>query len=221
MSPEPTPVADAISPELRKRLEDRGVSLDPTPPSVVETPQEAEERRLRAQEGTRARWVRRLPPMYATATLDDLDPPLVWPASSLNLVLAGGVGVGKTHAAYAQASALVPLGLSCEAWTVADLLEVLRPSDHKAERAQAEYWTRRADVLILDDLGATKVSDWAVETLTALMDARLREGLRTIVTTNCTEDQLEAAWGGRMMDRLRYRRTVKVLLGESRRRGEF
>jgi hypothetical protein len=56
--------------------------------------------------------------------------------------------------------------------------------------------------------------------MTALLDLRVREGRRTVVTTNVPESELEAAWGGRFMDRFRFRRTVVVYRGESRRKAE-
>jgi DNA replication protein DnaC len=193
-----------------------------------ETAEDRAERRRVQAENRAARWMRRLPVMYATAALEDLladgeqaEAGQVcrdWLGStSTTLVLAGPVGTGKTHAAYAVGHAAVRRGLWVEAWTLSDLLEALRPEGDKS----ALEAVRSCDLLLLDDLGATKVSEWAVETMTSLLDHRLREQRRQVVTTNAPYQVLEDAWGGRFADRLRFRWTVVTLLGESRRKAAW
>jgi hypothetical protein len=226
--PEPVAIGDALKDHpLTKRLAERGIQITSTEADEhhhIETPEEAAERREKAHAGVRGRWERRRPAMYANAKMADLSPESVrgsgwsWDHHSLNLCLAGPVGTGKTHAAYAIANDWVDRGMVVEAWSVGDLLTALRPG-HEDERA--DFWCRAADLLILDDLNATKVSEFSMEQITLLMDWRLSRMRRTIVTTNLTEDQLQEAWGERLMDRLRHRRTVKVLTGESRRRPEW
>jgi len=199
--------------------------LGPTEHPEGETPEDREARRRRQAEHRAARWMRRLPVMYATASLDDYDgdeqaqaadTATRWLESpSATLVLAGSVGTGKTHLAYAVGHALVARGDWVEAWTTADLLEALRPGGDE----RALDVVRSCDVLILDDLGATKVSEWAVETMTSLLDHRLREDRRQVITTNVPWPSLEQAWGGRFADRLRFRWTVANMVGESRRAG--
>lgn len=211
---------------LQERLAARGITIDPDakpepdPYAHAESPEEAAQRRALAHAHKVARWERRCPVLYAEArvhTLDDGQSPgalAEWMRSDrLNLILAGSVGTGKTWAAYALGWRLVEDGHGVEAWTVADLLDELRPDGDKAEAAYAE----RAEVLILDDLGASRPTEWAVETMTALMDQRLRERRRTIVTTNLPEAVIASAWGDRLMDRLRHQATVVVMSGPSRR----
>lgn len=206
-----------------KRAADLQASLQPQVPGATqpddETAAEKAERLAARRAVYQARWAAQVPPMYADAHLSDLDPTqaFTWPTGSLNLVLAGPVGTGKTHAAYAAGNDLAAEGTWCQAVTVVDLLAALRP-DGDPSLAKA---VQSCQVLILDDLGAGKASEWAIEQMTALLDLRVREGRRTIVTTNVPEPDLEAAWGGRFMDRLRYRRTVAVFRGESRRKAEW
>lgn len=217
-----TPTVPArLASEAAKR--DTGQPLDPEAFARTETPSERAARETQRLAHVRARWAERLPVMYADATMDDvadLDRDVVtWLAkeASPTLVLAGPVGTGKTHAAYAIANTAVGRGFATEAWSVTDLLAALRPPGD-ADTAKA---IRSASLLVLDDLGAAKASDWAVETITALVDDRLRNGLRQIVTTNHPYEVLEAAWGARLLDRLQYRWTVVVLAGESRRKAAF
>lgn len=218
--PDPVRIGDVIPARLRERLEAMGVQPASELPSPRQETEDEYQERVQARQAVyRARWASQVPPMYADASWADLDESqrFDWPEGSLNLVLAGPVGTGKTHAAYALGNAFSARGQWCQAATVVDLLTALRPEgDPSLGRA-----VRECRVLILDDLGAGKASEFAVEQMTALLDLRIREGCRTIVTTNVPEPDLEAAWGGRFMDRLRYRRTVHVFSGESRRKAAW
>jgi DNA replication protein DnaC len=229
---EPAPVGtadvvDALAVKLRARgLEP--VPADQAPPAErAEGPLEVEARRAVRLKHYAERWGKRLPAMYEDASLDKLaimtdDPEsarkvTTWLAaeSSRTLVLAGDVGTGKTHAAYAIGNAAVARGIWTEGWTVTDLLEAMRPNGDAAGARDVA----RCPLLILDDLGAGKATDWAVDALTSLVDARLRENRRQIVTTNLPYPALVEAWGARLMDRLAYRWTTVTLTGPSRRKG--
>lgn len=227
---EPQPVGAAIPGRLLALAKAKGLDLTvasdlETPARETlarETPEERAERLAVRQGHVAARWEARLPIMYADATLDDLaadSPARTWvhQERSATLLLAGPVGTGKTHAAYAIGNWAVAHGVWVEAVTVHDLLEAMRPGGDQAVVRSAE----QATLLVLDDLGATKPTEWSADELTALLDKRLRDGLRQIVTTNATEEQITLAWGNRLADRLRYRRTVALMVGTSRRRDEF
>lgn len=191
--------------------------------SHAETPEQAVERHKAAALARAQHWLEQMPAMYAEARLDDLEPNVLaaitrWlEDDGTSLVLAGQVGTGKTHAAYAVGHALLAKGLTVEAWTLSDLLAAMRPDGNPKASDRA----RECDVLILDDLGAAKASEWAQEQLTALLDARLRDKRRQVITTNAPYEALEAAWGSRAMDRLRYRWAVVTFTGESRRKAAW
>lgn len=191
-----------------------------------ESDEDRAERLALQAEHRAARWRARLPLLFTEASmvnlLDDAEQRepakvmLRWldDSDALNLVLAGSVGTGKTYAAYALGNEAVMRGMWVEGWTLADLLTAMRPDGDP----RAGELARSAELLVIDDLGATKVSDWAQETMTALLDARTREGKRTIITTNLPGLQpISDAWGGRFRDRLKYRMTALTLTGESRR----
>jgi DNA replication protein DnaC len=209
---------------LQERLKARGYELTPaseldTPTHVTETEADKAQRLAARQAVYRARWEAQVPPMFRDARLADLDESqaVTWERESLNLVLAGPVGTGKTHAAYAFGNEMAQAGRWVCATTVVDLLAAMRPDgDPGLVKAAQE-----CAILILDDLGAGKASEFAVEQMTALLDRRVREERHTIVTTNVPEGDLEAAWGGRFMDRLRFKRTVKVFSGPSRRKAAW
>lgn len=229
--PEPAPVAEALAPVLRK-LEERGLPVVPASELESgprrETAAEKDRREAIRRDHYAARWAEKLPALYADANLDDLMSEvaaettaearkvIAWLShdGSPTLVLAGPVGVGKTHAAYAVANAAAER-MWVEAWTVTDLLAKLQGSGDSAVAAAV----RSCHLLLLDDLGTGKATDWATDTLTSILDARTREQRRQIITTNHRAEDLEAAWGSRLMDRLRFRWTVVVLTGPSRRVG--
>lgn len=224
------PAMDSIGKALEPwRAKVRELGLDPDAPVAIpdshtETPEQMAERLAVQARNRSARWMGSVPAMYADAALADLDGTqhaeavTQWLASdSATLVLAGSVGTGKTHAAYAVANAAVHGGTWVEAWNVHDLLEAMRPGGD--DRAAPDAMD--CGLLVLDDLAVLKVSDWAVEQMTALLDARLRNGRRQVVTTNAPYDALVESWGDRMMDRLRYRWTPLQFVGESRRRAAW
>jgi len=105
------------------------------------------------------------------------------------LVLAGNIGCGKTHLCYAVANRMTAEGVVVRFWNVAYLLDVIRSTydQGKADsnpRESVEDMVYTPTVLILDDLGAEKPSDWVAEKLFEVIDRRYSEGKGLMVTTN-------------------------------------
>jgi DNA replication protein DnaC len=230
MEPMESMTMDALPEAIQRRLKAAGVeSLDDAPEiegydSHSETPEQAAERRRLAAEARAARWQRRLPATYAAASLTDLepehrDPILQWvrERSALNLVLAGEIGTGKTHAAYAIGNYAVERGSRVEAWHVHDLLVAMRPD------GDPYAYDRACDarLLILDDLGATKPTDWARDTMLALINHRVAHERRTVYTTNASSADLRALWEPRMVDRIMEASVSVLFKGESRRKAAW
>lgn len=144
-----------------------------------------------------------------------------------NLLLLGPVGTGKTHAAVAAARVLYFGKKEVVAfWPVVELLDGLRPEGR--EGALQEAMT--APVLILDDLGAEKPTEWTAERLYAVVNRRWLEQRPTIATSNLPATRktapkdhegptLDEALGPRMFSRLVGSGAVIVRLsGPDRRR---
>ena len=68
--------------------------------------------------------------------------------------------------------------------------------------AQLMFGLREAKLTVLDDLGAEKKSNWTLEKVYELIDARYRARRPTIVTSNLTPEELEEQIGPRAYDRL-------------------
>lgn len=108
------------------------------------------------------------------------------------LVLAGPSGHGKSHAAWAVTNQAAAAGLYVVGWNVPDLVDSLgRPGAHdrfdevrSAERERVEQRLMDADVVLLDDLGAEDAAGWWRGLVYRIVDHRLTEGLRTVVTFN-------------------------------------
>jgi DNA replication protein DnaC len=191
------------------------------PDPFMETPEQARERVQRQQAAKHARWFERLPDDYAHAALSDFPGPMAGvlqralddPAVR-NIVLAGPFGTGKTHAAYALGRVAVERGLWVEAWTVRDLMKQMLPDGNPE---LMEKRARGCALLILDDLGASRVSAFAIETITGIVDHRVSRRMKTIVTTNASEEALRAVWEGRLLDRLRHGVAPVEFTGQSRR----
>ncbi|NED87689.1 ATP-binding protein, partial [Streptomyces sp. SID11233] len=118
-------------------------------------------------------------------------------------LMAGVVGAGKTWQAYGAIRRLVQegIGVRWRATTAADLYAELRPgSDTDSERVLASY--SRVPLLILDDLGAARSTEFVEEQTYRLINRRYNHELPTLVTTNLRIGDLRAHLGDRVASRL-------------------
>lgn len=217
---------DDLPEHVRRKIDEVPVGEGGVPvgDSHTETAEQARERLARRAEVMRGHWLQRLPDDYTDAALVDFDEELRgkalrWLAepTGLNFVAAGKVGTGKTHLGYAMGNEASGRGLWCEGWTVHDYMDSRMP-DSPVPGWQAEKYVRGCDLLLLDDLGAGRVTPFAVDQITALVDHRVSHRRKTIVTTNATEPDLRAVWGDRLMDRLRKGLVAHRFEGASRRK---
>jgi DNA replication protein DnaC len=111
-----------------------------------------------------------------------------WPAFDRGLLIVGPVGVGKTHLAVAVLAELVDTmgvrGIFCD---FTDLLARIQAtfskgSDESEDEILAIY--RDADLLVLDELGARRPTDWARDILYGLLNTRYNRKRITLLTTN-------------------------------------
>jgi DNA replication protein DnaC len=111
-----------------------------------------------------------------------------WPAVDAGLLVTGPVGVGKTHLAVAILNELVDTkgatALFCDFSDLLDRIQASfgRGSEESQDDIVAPY--RDADLLVLDELGARRPSDWVREVLYGLLNTRYNRKRLTILTTN-------------------------------------
>jgi DNA replication protein DnaC len=123
-------------------------------------------------------------------------------------VLWGDPGCGKTHLLAAAFNAMVDADrLGAASGRLPLYVVVPALLDYIREGVQAGDYSGRfasvalCPVLLLDDLGAEKRSEWSDEALFKLLDHRYRHGLRTAVATNLAPDELEPRISSRLQDR--------------------
>ena len=110
------------------------------------------------------------------------------------IVLAGECGTGKTHLAVAAVSEAMAAGATGAFGRATDMVESLRrealaePSE-PIERSSDQL--READLLVIDDLGAERKTEFAQEQINAVLAHRYDEGLPTIITTNLDPEDMK------------------------------
>jgi DNA replication protein DnaC len=101
-----------------------------------------------------------------------------------SLVLAGGVGTGKTHLAAALLIRAIRAGKHGLFRSVPSLMNRLRSFGPKGDYQNVLDDAIRYDTLVFDDLGAERCTDWVGEQLYMLIDERYTSNRQTVVTTN-------------------------------------
>jgi DNA replication protein DnaC len=137
----------------------------------------------------------------------------VFPVVDRGLFLLGPPGVGKTHLAVATLKQVIRTrGARGLFYDTRDLLRVIRSTYDPVVRTTEIEVLRpvmQADLLVLDDLGAEKTSEWVEETLNLIVNTRYNERRTTIFTSNYEDkpdttdpDALLVRIGFRMRSRL-------------------
>jgi len=103
------------------------------------------------------------------------------------LLLVGDVGIGKTHLAVGILQALIAeraaKGLFCD---YRDLLKQIQDTYGRSDVSERQVLAPvfEADVLVLDELGAAKPTDWVWDTVQHILNTRYNDRRTTIITTN-------------------------------------
>lgn len=108
----------------------------------------------------------------------------------LGLLLWGDVGTGKTFFAGCIANALIEQGTLVLMTNFTRILNSLSGM-YSDEKNQFIDSFRHYSLLILDDLGIERNSEYALEQVFHVVDSRCRSGLPMIVTTNLTLQELK------------------------------
>jgi DNA replication protein DnaC len=115
-----------------------------------------------------------------------------YPAVESGLLFMGSVGVGKTHLSIAVLKELIAKkGVRCLFYESGSLLKAIQdsynPISQTSEmRVLAPVY--QAEVLVLDELGATVPTNWVRDTLYQIINTRYNNRKLTIFTTNYLDD---------------------------------
>ncbi len=150
-----------------------------------------------------------IPPLYRNATLETFSIPHDNPtahnalAHVLNLVrtytrdfpatdkpgllFIGDPGTGKTHLAVAALQRLIARGFEGVFYDYQNLLNSIKAGYNESSNTsdrEAYQSAMEAEVLLLDDLGAHRVTDWVEDTVTSIITYRCNHKKALIATTN-------------------------------------
>lgn len=134
--------------------------------------------------------------------VDDVDANL---DAGRGLWFMGDVGTGKTTLAMLVSKAALDTGRSVAIYSLPRLLaEIRKTFDDDSQRSYLELLERLSDVELLhvDDVGAEKTSEWVLEQLYAIVNARYEDERAVVITTNLDPDQLREQIGERTVSRL-------------------
>jgi DNA replication protein DnaC len=111
-----------------------------------------------------------------------------YPAEKTGLLFVGSVGVGKTHLAVGILRALVrDKGIHCLFCDYRELLKSIQNSYNASVQATEVEILRPvfdAEVLVLDELGAVRSTEWVFDTVNYILNSRYNGNRTTIITTN-------------------------------------
>ncbi|HEX7287149.1 MAG TPA: ATP-binding protein [Candidatus Angelobacter sp.] len=111
-----------------------------------------------------------------------------YPLEKTGLLLIGPIGTGKTHLAVGIIQELIrSKGVPCRFCDYRELLKEIQNSYNPSVQTTELEILRpvfEAEVLVLDELGAVKPTEWVWDTVSHILNSRYNEKKTTIITTN-------------------------------------
>lgn len=130
-----------------------------------------------------------------------------FPAVSANLLLQGGTGLGKTYLSACIARAVAAKSYSVCYDSASAALDAFERQKFARDEAQeaADARVRQmldCDLMILDDLGTEMVTPMSLSALYTLLNTRLINGRKIIISTNCSDEELQRRYTPQICSRL-------------------
>jgi DNA replication protein DnaC len=136
-----------------------------------------------------------------------------YPVVDLGIIFSGSCGVGKTHLAVAIIKELIEnKGAVCLFYDYRDLLRDIQDSFNPVSQTSQMAVLQpvlKAEVLVIDELGSRRSTDWIQDTMTHILNSRFNDKKINIITTNFLENptnkndiSLEERIGSRLLSKL-------------------
>lgn len=138
-------------------------------------------------------------------------------------IFHGATGTGKTHLMTRIGVGLCKQNKVVKYWDLTSLLRKERAliGDPKnpshTDKLRPVDAACKAEILILDDLGAERSTDWTVEQLQTIVDHRYQAGKHTIAATNIAPMEWPEVFGERVTSRLGGGNNMIEMVGDDRR----
>lgn len=110
-----------------------------------------------------------------------------YPLDRTGLLLIGPSGVGKTHLSVAAMRALISKGVHCLFCDYRELLKQIQNCYNPSVQSTELEILRpvfETEVVLIDDIGAVKPSEWVWDTVSIILNTRYNNALTTIITSN-------------------------------------
>ncbi len=128
-----------------------------------------------------------------------------YPNVDVGLLFLGSCGVGKTHLAVSVLKALILKGIPGIFYDFRDLLKEIQDSynpNTKTSELQILAPIFETEVLVLDELGASKPTEWVQETMTHIINKRYLDKKVTIFTSNYLDMATGSAYDETLSERV-------------------
>ena len=150
------------------------------------------------------------------------------PLNGQHLLFTGKTGVGKTHLAiaiYRELIAQDKIASTTVRFVTAPelLLEIKKTFNGPSTMTESDIIDKYsdADLLILDDLGSEKATEFAIQSLYLVIDRRCRNMKPIIITTNLSLKEIEEKLDARIASRLSGMKVVEISMPDYRKKRQI
>ena len=135
------------------------------------------------------------------------------------LYLYGDCGTGKTYAFYAMQKVFIVNNLSSKVYNATLLLNEIRKGFGKNPDNEdfLEDISEMKGILMIDDIGSEKLTDWVGETFYSIINTRYEKMLPTFFSSNFSLPELAEKMGDRIASRIAEMCQIIKLNGEDKR----
>ena len=126
----------------------------------------------------------------------------------MNLLLQGSTGLGKTYLSACIARVVAGAGYAVAYETAASALDAFECAKFQRSSADGEAAAQRVeqylgcDLMILDDLGTEMITAYSTSALYTLINTRLTRKKATIISTNCSNEELQKKYTPQILSRI-------------------